>query len=91
MWECGDFTPWRQTRELANNCAKVQNQEREMGNSTNSKKRNPKILQKAVRPTVSVSGGQGAGGDKSQRAEKTQSQENAYKSRRLPAVRCTLC
>ena len=40
------------------------------GNSTISKKRNPKPKNKAVRPTAGVSGGQGAGGEKSLRAEK---------------------
>ena len=45
----------------------------------------------ASRPTARVSGGQGAGVDKSLRAEKTQSQKNACKSRRVPAVGCTLC
>ena len=43
----------------------------------------------AMRPTVCVSGGQGGRG-KSLRAEKTGSQKNAYKSRRLPAVRCII-
>jgi hypothetical protein len=43
------------------------------------------------RLTACVSGGQGAGGEKSLGAEKTESQKNARKLRRLPAVRCTLC
>jgi len=44
-----------------------------------------------LQSTASVSGGQGASGDKSLRAEKTGNQTKAYKSRRVPAVRCTPC
>jgi hypothetical protein len=48
-------------------------------------------MEQDERLTVCVSGGQGAGADKSLRAEPTRSEKTAYKSRRLPAVRCTPC
>jgi hypothetical protein len=44
-----------------------------------------------VRLTARVSGGQGAGVGKRLGAGKTRSQKKPCKSRRLPAVRCTLC